>query len=74
MSKQIALPIASVMAEADYKRPPLRWIKRQTRRLERAFNCTRRIAVIEAVEHYFLFTREHRDRILNLIQGGQSNV
>lgn len=74
MSKVISFPVAAVMAEADYRRPPLAWIKRQARRLERGFNCPRRLAVIEAVEQYFMFTREHRSRIFKLIQGGQSNA
>lgn len=74
MSNVIQLPAALVMAEADYRRPPLQWITRRARRLQRAFACSRRIAVVEAVDHYYLFSREHRERVLKLIQGGQSHV
>ena len=74
MSNVIQLPVNRVMAEADYRRPPLAWITRRARRLERAFKVSRRVAVAEAVENYFMFTRMHRERVLTLIQGGQFHV
>lgn len=74
MSHVIQFPVERVMAEADYHRPPLAWITRRARRLERAFKVSRRVAVAEAVENYFMFTRMHRERVLTLIQGGQTHV
>ncbi len=74
MNLVIALCAQQVQAEADYRRPPLAWITRRARRIERAFGVSRRVAVMEAAENYFLFTRMHRERVLSLIQGGQSNV
>lgn len=74
MSNVIQLPVERVMAEADYRRPPLRWITRRARGLQRAYQCTRRHAVVEAITDYFTFTRMHRERVLKLIQGGQSHV
>jgi len=74
MNRVIALCAQQVQAEADYRRPPLAWITRRARRLERAFNVSRRVAVAEAVENYFTFTRMHRERVLTLIQGGQFHV
>ena len=74
MSGVIHLPVARVLSEADYRRPPLAWITRRARRIERFFNVSRRVAVMEAAEHYFTFTRMHRERVLTLIQGGSSHV
>ncbi|WP_423458010.1 hypothetical protein [Ottowia sp. VDI28] len=71
MGNVIQLRADLVMAEADYRRPPLAWITLRARRIERAFKVARRMAVVEAVEDYFTFTGMHRDRILKLIQGGQ---
>ena len=74
MSNVIQLPAALVYAEADYRRPPLAWIKRRARRIERFFQVSRRIAVMEATQDFFTFTRMHRERVLTLIQGGSSRV
>ncbi len=74
MSKVIQLPVHLVMAEADYQRPRLQWITRRARRLQQAFKVSRRHAVAEAATDYFTFTRMHRERVLKLIQGGQSHV
>ena len=74
MNKVIQLPVRLVQAEADYHRPPLAWITRRARRIERFFGVSRRVAVAEAAENYFQFTRMHRARVLKLIQGGQVYV
>ncbi len=74
MSNVIQLPAALLHAEADYRRPPLAWIKRRARRIERFFQVSRRIAVMEATQDFFTFTRMHRERVLTLIQGGSSRV
>lgn len=66
----VCLPLDRVLQEANYRRPPLRWITRRARRLERAFDVSRRTAVMEASTDYYLFTRMHRERVLRLIQGG----
>lgn len=66
MSAQV-IHLAVPMLEACYQRPPLRWITRRARRLERAFHCSRRIAIYEAALDYACFTGMHRDRLLQLI-------
>jgi hypothetical protein len=73
VSNVIQLPARLVHAEADYRRPPLAWITRRARRIERFFQVSRRVAVAEAVENYFTFTRMHRERVLKLI-GDHSHV
>lgn len=62
------------MAEADYRRPPLAWITRRARRLQKAYSVSRRIAVVEAINDFYTFTQLHRERVLKLIQGGRSYV
>jgi len=71
MSKVIQLPTALVMAEADYQRHQLQWVKRRARRLQHFFKVSRRTALVEATNDYFTFTGMHRERVLKLIQGGQ---
>lgn len=66
----VRLPLDRVLAEADYRRPPLAWIKRRTRRIERFFQVPRRVALYEATTDYYQFTRMHRERVLRLIHGG----
>lgn len=70
MSAQV-IHLAIPMAEADYRRPELSWVKRRARRLQRFFHCSRRIAIAEAVNDYYLFTGMHRTRLLKLIKGGR---
>lgn len=69
MSAQV-IRLSVPMTEADYHRPELSWVKRRARRLQRFFKVDRAIAVAEALDDYYLFTRMHRDRMLTLIQGG----
>lgn len=61
------------MAEADYHRPPLRWITRRARTLQRGFGITRRVAIYHAALDYDSFQGLHRERLLCLIQGGRSH-
>lgn len=70
MSAQV-IHLAVPMLEACYQRPPLRWITRRARRLERAFHCSRRIAIYEAALDYACFTGLHRTRLLQLVAGGR---
>lgn len=69
MTAQV-IHLAISLAEADYSRPPLRWVIRRARRLQRFFGVQRRLAVAEAINDYFCFSRMHRERVLKLIQGG----
>ncbi|MCD6663487.1 MAG: hypothetical protein LT082_08815 [Comamonas sp.] len=69
-ARVVQLPLNRVLAEADYRRPPLAWIKRRTRRIERFFQVPRRVALYEATTDYYQFTRMHRERVLRLIHGG----
>ncbi|MDP3887047.1 hypothetical protein [Hydrogenophaga sp.] len=61
------------MAEADYRRPKLSWVKRRARRIQRFFKVSRSIAIAEAIDDYHAFAQMHRARLLTLIQGGRSH-
>lgn len=67
---QLALP----MTEADYQRPPLGWIKRRARRLQRAYPIGRRIAIASAADDYATFTHMHRERLSQLLKGGHHHA
>lgn len=73
MSAQV-IRLSVPMTEADYRRPELSWVKRRARRLQRFFKVDRAIAIAEALDDYHLFTRMHRERLVNLIQGGHHHV
>lgn len=45
----------SAAASATYVRPPLGWIKRRARRLQKFYGVTRRIAVFDARRDYAEF-------------------
>lgn len=62
------------LMEADYKRPPLGWIKRRAKRLQRAYGITRRIAIASAADDYYTFTHMHRGRLSQLLQGGKNHA
>ena len=70
MSGQV-ISLMVPMTEADYRRPELAWIKRRARRLQRFFHCSRRLAVVEAINDYYVFHGLHRTRLLKLIKGGR---
>lgn len=57
------------MAEADYQRPPLGWIKRRAKRLMRAYRIERRYAIACAADDYSDFTLMHRERLSQLLKG-----
>lgn len=67
---QLALP----MSEADYQRPPMGWIKRRARRLQSAFQITRRIAIAAAADDFSTFTHMHRERLSQLLKGGHHHA
>lgn len=70
MTAQV-IHLAVPMREADYKRPPLRWITRRARALMRGFGCSRRLAVFYAAQDYALFTGMYRNQLLRLMKGGR---
>ncbi len=69
MSAQL-IHLVVPMAEADYRRPPLRWITRRARALQRGFGISRRVAIYHAALDYDSFQGLHRERLLCLVQGG----
>ena len=54
MKNVIELPTAS--APSMYVRPPLRWITRRARRIERFYKVTRRVAIFDAWLDYIEFS------------------
>ena len=69
MSAQV-ISLKLPMAEADYRRPELTWVKRRARRIEQFFKVARAIAIAEAIADYHAFAAMHRSRLLVLIKGG----
>lgn len=57
------------MSEADYKRPPLRWITRRARRLQAGFGVARREAIYHAGLDYDAFMGEYRARLQRHMHG-----
>lgn len=54
MSRVVPLPTAA--APSRYARPPLRWITRRARRIERFYKVARRLAIHDAWLDYIEFT------------------
>lgn len=65
----LVISLALPMAEADYQRPPLGWIKRRAKRLMRAYRIDRRYAIACAADDYSDFTLMHRERLSQLLKG-----
>lgn len=65
----LVISLALPMTEADYRRPPLGWIKRRARRLMRAYRIERRYAIACAADDYSDFTHMHRERLSQLLKG-----
>lgn len=61
---------ALVIGPTRYHRPPLSWIKRRARRLQRAHSITRRIAIANAINDYMRYTRMPHERLSQLLKGG----
>lgn len=57
----------------NYHRLPRGWIARRARRLQRAYRITRRIAVAFAASDYSAYTGTPRERLSQLLTGGQNH-
>lgn len=62
------------LSEADYHRPPLGWIKRRAKHLQRAYGITRRLAIASAADDYSTFTHMRRERLSQLLKGGHHHA
>ena len=60
----------SVTAPAGLHRPPLLWITRRARRLQRFYGVNRRMAIYDAWRDYIDFTGVQQ-RSLSLVKGGR---
>lgn len=56
MSNVVTLPQRQPAPSFSHARPPLRWITRRARRIERFYKVTRRLAIHDAWLDYIEFT------------------
>ncbi|MFD2299923.1 hypothetical protein QRO11_03620 [Paracidovorax citrulli] len=68
MSHALALQLPA--PEQAYQRPPLRWIIRRARRIQRAYGVTRRLAIFDARRDYCDFVGLSHKHLLQLVRGG----
>ncbi len=68
MSLALHLPLPA--PEQAYRRPPLGWIIRRARRLQRAYGVSRRMAIFDARRDYLDFVGLHHKQLLRIVQGG----
>ncbi|SDD57141.1 hypothetical protein SAMN05192589_107140 [Paracidovorax valerianellae] len=66
----LGIPVTIPMSAARYDRPPLGWIIRRARRLQRAYGIDRKTAVFDARRDYMDFVGLHHKHLLRLIRGG----
>lgn len=59
-------------AASNYERPPLAWIKRRARRLQRFYGIERRFAIFDAWRDYAEFVLGRHVRLTSIPGGKQA--
>lgn len=59
-------------AATSYQRPPLAWVKRRARRLQRFYGITRRLAIFDAWRDYTEFVLGQGARLTSITGGNRA--